>query len=103
MLQDNKSTIQSLTALESKLLEKGGTNEQLLMILLGIGGTGKSTVINSFLEFAHNVSGCFECSYECGDEDDREAEDMMNLYLKKMLKLNLILITHVKKLYGLFN
>ena len=35
------------------------------MILLGIGGTGKSTVINSFLEFAHNVSRCFEWSYDC--------------------------------------
>ena len=47
----------------NKLIEKGGADE-LVMFLSGMGGTGKSEVINAFVYFDKGVSNLFDRVYD---------------------------------------
>lgn len=58
------NTKNSLANVKKALKKKGG-KEKLIMFLSGMGGTGKSEVIKSFVYFATSISHYFGWNYDC--------------------------------------
>ena len=53
----------SLSALKETMKKEGGEDE-LVMFLSGMGGTGKSKVIKAFVHFAKGISLLFDWNYD---------------------------------------
>ena len=60
---EGTSKLQKLDNLKGLLLKKGGM-ANLFMFLLGMGGSGKSRVINAFKKYTQNISSYFDWHYD---------------------------------------
>ena len=63
LFDSDDNYLNNLSKLNKKIREKGG-EDNLVMFLSGMGGTGKSEVIKAFVDFAKNISHILDWNFD---------------------------------------